>query len=82
MKIPTLNFISQDNFESIRLEFESKINSSGEKLDSFCTLIEKSFENVTIECDADSTSIKFIAESDKHSMNVNNICIINLYLFI
>ncbi len=72
MEIPTLTFISEESLEELAGEgIEAKANSAGSLLDSVCALIEHSFENVIIESDPESYSIKFIAESDNHLLDVN-----------
>lgn len=70
MDIPTLDFVYEENLEDLAEELELKMNSSGEKLDLMCTLIESSIESVAIEFDSESSAIKFIAESDKHLLDV------------
>ena len=74
MKIPTLEFHLGSDLEddlNEEAEVEVKINASGEKLDLIFSLIEPKFEkNLIIELDHDSATIKFISESDQHSMDV------------
>ena len=70
MEIPTLNFMPEESLEDLIEGIEAKINSAGQILDSVCALIESSFESVTIQFDSDSSTIKFIAESDNHLLDV------------
>ena len=70
MEIPTLNFEYEENLEDLAAGLELKMNSSGEKLDLVCSLIESSIESVAVEYDFESLSVKFIAESDKQMLDV------------
>lgn len=73
MNIPTLEFSLDSSLEDLaeEVEVEAKINASGEKLDLIFSLIEPKFDkNVIVELDHDSSTIKFISESDQHSMDV------------
>ena len=71
MYLPTVEYVSEENLENLITGTEAKINSSGEKLDLICSLIDSSFDTVTTEFDFESSSIKFISESDHHLMDVN-----------
>lgn len=71
MDLPTFEYNTDENLENLTPEIEAKINSSGEKLDLICSLVDSSFDSVSIELDSDSSSIKFLAESDNHLMDVN-----------
>ena len=71
MYLPTVEYVSEGNLENLITGTEVKINSSGEKLDLICSLIDSSFDTVTTEFDFESSSIKFISESDHHLMDVN-----------
>ena len=73
MDIPTLDFVYEESLEDLVEELELKMNTSGEKLDLMCALIESSIESVSIEYDFESPSIRFIAESEKHLLDVNNV---------
>jgi hypothetical protein len=77
MNLPTVEYISEENLEDLTPEIEAKINSSGEKIDLICSLIDSSFDTVTAEFDSESSSIKIISESDNHLMDVNLI----LYIY-
>ena len=70
MEIPTLNFEYEENLEDLAAGLELKMNSSGEKLDLVCSLIESSIESVAVEYDFESLSVKFISESDKQMLDV------------
>lgn len=71
MYLPTVEYVSEGNLENFITETEAKINSSGEKLDLICSLVDSSFNFVTTEFDFESSTIKFISESDNHLMDVN-----------
>lgn len=70
MDLPNIDYILEGDIENLNTETEAKLNSSGEKLDLVCSLIDNSFNNVTVEFDSDSSSIKFISESENHIMDV------------
>lgn len=71
MNIPTVEYVLEGNLDNITPGIEAKINSSGEKLDLILSLVDSSFDTVTAEFDSESSSIKFISESDNHLMDVN-----------
>lgn len=71
MDIPTFNFTQEESLEDMVESLEAKSNLAGPILDSICSLIEPSFENVSVEFDSDSSTIKFISESDKHILDVS-----------
>jgi hypothetical protein len=70
MDLPNIDYILEGDFEISNTETEAKLNSSGEKLDLVCSLIDNSFDSITVEFDSDSSSIKFISESENHIMDV------------
>lgn len=72
MNVPTVDALLEDGFTEISQNLCTKLNSSGQSLDIFSSLIDGSFDVVTIEGDKDSSSLKFISESDKNSMEVTS----------
>lgn len=82
IEIPTLNFVDEESLENLASEtIETKINSEGPVLDSVCSLIEPTFENVIIESDTESSTIKFIAESNNHLLDVRCVFVMIIYCF-
>lgn len=81
MDLPNNDYILEGDLEILTSETEAKLNSSGEKLDLVCSLIDNSFDDVTVEFDSDSLSIKFISESLNHIMDVK-ITFLNLFMIL
>lgn len=70
MDVPTLEFSKDCDLEDLADNLDIKMNSSSEQLDTICSLIDGSFECMTVEYDLESSTIKFIAESDFHKLDV------------
>lgn len=70
MNLPTVEYKLEGDLENLTRGTEAKLNSSGEKLDLVCSLVDSSFDTVTIEFDSDSSSVKFMSDSDNHMMDV------------
>ena len=71
MDLPSFDYVLEGDLEILNAETEAKLNSSGEKLDLFCSLVDNLFDSVTVEFDSESSSIKFISESENLIMDVN-----------
>lgn len=70
MDLPTFDFVDEENLEYFSEGLEMKMNSAGEKLNLVFALIEPSIDSLLIEFDCESSCVKFVAESDKHLLDV------------
>lgn len=82
MNIPTLEFANESNLEELADELDIKLNSSADKIDKFCSLIDVSISNVVIQYDFESMTVEFVADSDFHVLNVIVVCHKNFNYFL